>query len=98
MELINASLNSYSECEEDDGGGCGCHAPTLREDLEPWVQRGAIQWEEFAAAQQNRRSGLVHYQVVNHTLFRQQECMFRFRYVSSETLYQTNQQQNGVTF
>ncbi len=79
--LINASLNSYTDCEEeeDGSGGCGCHAPTLRGDLETWVQRGGIQWDDFARARSNRPTGLVHYQIVNHTLLRQHDCMFKPR-------------------
>lgn len=80
MSLINASLSGYSNCEEEDeSGGCGCHTPTLREDLEPWVQKGGIQWEDFTRAQSNRHAGLIHYQIINHTLLRQYDCMFKFR-------------------
>ena len=77
MDLINTSLSSYSDCEGEDGSGC--HTPTLRGDLETWVQRGGIQREDFDAAKSIGHSGLVHYQVINHTLFRQQDCMFKFR-------------------
>ena len=78
LELINTSLRSHTPCAEVKDG-CNCFMPTLMGDLEMWSRRGGIKREEFALARHKGQA--VHYQVINHTLYRQEKCMFPSRCV-----------------
>lgn len=44
----------------------------MDDDLAVWKKRGGITWAEFVAA---KPLG-VHYQIINHTLYREKNCMF----------------------
>ena len=44
----------------------------MEDDLAVWKKRGSITWAEFVAA----KSLGVHYQIINHTLYRETKCMF----------------------
>lgn len=76
LDLINSSLADYlhsSECKGEKG--CGCYASVLESDLEVWREKGGVSWEDFQAAKhQGQRA--VHYQIIDHKLYRQEECMF----------------------
>ena len=48
-------------------------------DLAVWEQKGSIPEEEF---RKDRKRG-VHYQIINHKLYREEDCMFLFRFVCS---------------
>lgn len=45
-------------------------------DLAVWEKKGSIPEEEFKAV---KKRG-VHYQIINHKLYREEACMFPFRY------------------
>ena len=62
-------------CDGWDGGVCGCYDNVVHDDLKVWRERGGIEWAELNAAKQYG----VHYQIVNHTLRRQQDCLFSAR-------------------
>lgn len=48
-------------------------------DLAVWRERGGIQRAEFEAAKTSATSRGVHYQVIDHVLYRQRDCMFSSR-------------------
>ena len=73
--LINSSLATYDECEAE---GCGCYEGALDDDLRPWREEG-ITWAVFKAAREYAPRA-VHYQVIGHKLYRQENCVFEFRY------------------
>ena len=56
-------------------GVCGCYDKVIESDLRVWRERGGITKKEFEAAKTHG----VHYQMVNHTLYRQQHCTFPAR-------------------
>lgn len=61
--------------------GCStCHQATIARDLAPWA--GGIAREEVEEAARVAR--VTRYQVVNHTLYRSDDCMFPFRCVGIE--------------
>ena len=76
LDLINSSLADYlhsSECKGEKGRGC--YASVLESDLGVWRERGGVDWEDFQAAKhQGQRA--VHYQIIDHKLYRQEDCMF----------------------
>ena len=76
LELINSSLAGYTDCwSEAREEECGCYGSVIEGDLEVWRERGGIEWEEFEAAKQPSYRA-VHYQIIDHKLYRQAECMF----------------------
>ena len=76
LDLINSSLADYlhsSECKGEKGRGC--YASVLESDLGVWRERGGVNWEDFQAVKhQGQRA--VHYQIIDHKLYRQEDCMF----------------------
>ena len=76
LELINSSLAGLTDCwSETKEEECGCYGSVIESDLQVWRERGGIKWEEFEAAKQPSYRA-VHYQVIDHELYRQEECMF----------------------
>ncbi|XP_059153815.1 protein O-glucosyltransferase 1-like [Physella acuta] len=69
-ELIKDSIAGYHDCSNED---CSCFSSVLVDDLSVW--RGGITKEDIEAAV---RFG-VHYQIIDHKLYRQDECMFPSR-------------------
>jgi len=51
----------------------------MDEDLKPFEKLGGITKDEFDRS----RSHGVHYQIINHRLYRERDCMFPFRSVIS---------------
>jgi len=51
----------------------------MDEDLKPFEKLGGITEDQFNSS----RSHGVHYQIINHRLYREDECMFPFRSVNS---------------
>lgn len=47
-------------------------------DLAVWRERGGITREEFLEAKRAPIRG-VHYQIINHTLYREEQCLFNAR-------------------
>ncbi len=66
---INTSLATYSDCV------INCHSLTMTSDLGVWTERDGIKWEEFEQAKDKMYGG-VHYQIINHQLYRSKNCMF----------------------
>ena len=77
LQLINSSLVEWTsrQCSEE----CGCHSPVINADLAVWRERGGITYQDFLSAKESRFRG-VHYQIIDHVLYRQPECMFGPRY------------------
>ena len=77
VEKIERELRLSEETETGcwSEGVCGCYDSVVDDDLAVWKERGGIERTEFDAAKQYG----VHYQIVNHTLRRQQDCLFSAR-------------------
>ena len=74
LDLIASSVAEYGGCV---GECCDCLGNQIAQDLKVWRERGGIDTAEFEQAKARR--GGVHYQIVNHTLYREEECMFPSR-------------------
>lgn len=72
LDLIASSVAQYDGCS---GERCDCHGETIDKDLGVWRERGGIERAEFEQA----KTRGVHYQIVNHTLYREEQCMFPSR-------------------
>ncbi|CAL1529373.1 unnamed protein product [Lymnaea stagnalis] len=72
LELIDGAVSKYEDCYNE---GCACFASVLSDDFAVWHQREQVTQDDFNAA----RSYGVHYQIINHKLYRQDDCMFPFR-------------------
>uniref|UniRef100_A0A182NCX2 Glycosyl transferase CAP10 domain-containing protein n=1 Tax=Anopheles dirus TaxID=7168 RepID=A0A182NCX2_9DIPT len=68
---IESSLAAYVPCNNTN---CNCHVDVLKADLKPFKTHG-ITKEMIKRAKQYG----THYQVIDHKLYRQQECMFPAR-------------------
>ncbi|XP_013398028.1 protein O-glucosyltransferase 1 isoform X1 [Lingula anatina] len=69
---IENAVKNYKECIQED---CSCHAEVIEEDLAVWKKAGGILKEKFDAAKERG----THYQIINHKLYREDDCMFQFR-------------------
>lgn len=67
---IPRAVNQYVGCDNDS---CDCFTPIIDEDLEMWSD--GISRSSFELAKQRG----VHYQVINHKLYRQKDCLFAAR-------------------
>ncbi|XP_065095116.1 O-glucosyltransferase rumi homolog [Ochlerotatus camptorhynchus] len=70
VTLIQEALASYTPCRQ---ANCSCHADVLKSDLRPFKTGITQQMVERA------RSYGTKYQIVNHRLYRQKDCMFPAR-------------------
>ncbi|CAD5110907.1 DgyrCDS269 [Dimorphilus gyrociliatus] len=70
INKINEALKNYNDCTSED---CSCYFPTLEEDLDPF--KNGITREDLAKGGDRG----MKYQIVNHKLYRQSDCMFPFR-------------------
>ncbi|CAG5117018.1 unnamed protein product [Candidula unifasciata] len=70
-ELVDSAVASYTDCSNKD---CSCFLSVLTEDLKIWNEK-TIKEEDVKAA----KAYGVHYQIIKHELYRQQDCMFPFR-------------------
>lgn len=70
ITLIQEALDSYVPCRQSN---CSCHADVLKSDLRPFRTGITQQMVERA------RSYGTKYQIVNHRLYRQKDCMFPAR-------------------
>ena len=84
LDLINSSLEEYTEYPDSDTD-CECHAQVIQSDLDVWTKRGGITREAFTAARDKKYGG-VFYQILDHKLYRQKDCMFGSRYKIIVTL------------
>uniref|UniRef100_A0A3B4ANY1 Glycosyl transferase CAP10 domain-containing protein n=1 Tax=Periophthalmus magnuspinnatus TaxID=409849 RepID=A0A3B4ANY1_9GOBI len=69
---IAKAMKSYTPCNPDN---CGCHLSVLQDDLRSF-EAGIS--EDFMAATVKRGVG-THYQIINHKLYREHNCMFPAR-------------------
>ncbi|KXJ25426.1 protein O-glucosyltransferase 1 [Exaiptasia diaphana] len=72
LDNINSAVAKFHDCSNKK---CGCYSNVIDQDLQLWRDRGGITKHDFTAA-----SGKgTHYQIINHKLYRQEDCMFLFR-------------------
>lgn len=71
LDNIKKATEDYVACE----GNCSCHSGVIDNDLKIWQDRGGINRDDFDRA---KRYG-VHYQIINHRLYREEKCMFPSR-------------------
>lgn len=76
-ELINHQW-SLHPIDENITDAISCSAPfdkVIMDDLLPWKQKGGITYESFNEA----KPWGVHYQILDHKLYRQEKCLFEQR-------------------
>lgn len=71
ITLIENALADYKPCES---ANCSCHLDVLRSDLHPFRSTGITETMIKLA-----RSYGTRYQIIDHKLFRQRDCMFPAR-------------------
>lgn len=76
FSLIKTAVESYKKCSED------CYKLQRRSDFRFWIDRGGIKEEDFLQAKQEKLG--EHYQIINHKLYRQKECIFYARCSGNE--------------
>ncbi|KAK2163625.1 hypothetical protein LSH36_76g03039 [Paralvinella palmiformis] len=69
-KAIDVAVKKYKPCTSND---CSCYQSMLDNDLSTWEE--GIRRSDFDAAIDRG----THYQIINHKLYRQTECMFPFR-------------------
>ncbi|KAK6175502.1 hypothetical protein SNE40_013955 [Patella caerulea] len=69
--LIDKAVEDYKECESTD---CSCYDSVIEDDLSVWKTKG-ITAEGINKAKDNG----VRYQIINHKLYREENCMFSAR-------------------
>lgn len=72
LDKIKAAVDTYTDCIQDD---CSCHMRVLDADLSVWEKKGRIPEEEFTKGQKRG----IHYQIISHKLYREEQCNFPFR-------------------
>ena len=77
LDLINEAERDYVDCERDSSDCTTCHNNVIRDDLAPFSQ-GITEARMEAAGNISR---VTKYQVLNHKLYRSDNCMFPFRLV-----------------
>lgn len=73
MKKIKDAVSEYEECNSEKCGS-GCYSSVIENDLSVW--KDGISKEAF----EEGVSKGVHYQIIKHRLYRQNDCMFPFRY------------------
>ncbi|KAL4226109.1 Protein O-glucosyltransferase 1 [Mactra antiquata] len=68
---IETAVADYTDCVQDD---CSCHSSVIDNDLEVWEKDGITQQMLDTA-----KSRGTHYQIINHKLYREDDCMFPAR-------------------
>ncbi|XP_054709758.1 protein O-glucosyltransferase 1-like [Uloborus diversus] len=71
IDVINNAVKSSDSCSSDD---CSCYFNVIEEDLSPWKEKG-ITYDDIKESQ----SKGTLYQIINHQLYRDTDCMFPFR-------------------
>ncbi|XP_046840772.1 protein O-glucosyltransferase 1-like [Xenia sp. Carnegie-2017] len=74
LNKINQSVSGYKECSNVNSG---CYKNVIEEDLKLWRDKGGITKLDFDKAKKETRG--THYQIINHKLFRENDCMFEAR-------------------
>lgn len=67
LKLIDEAVSKYEDCALDD---CSCHTSVIDNDLEPF--KAGISRDLFNKA--NEKGS--HYQIIDHKLYREKDCMF----------------------
>uniref|UniRef100_A0A3P9IC45 Protein O-glucosyltransferase 1 n=1 Tax=Oryzias latipes TaxID=8090 RepID=A0A3P9IC45_ORYLA len=83
LNNLNYMSKSYVSCSSVN---CSCHLSVLQQDLQPF--RGGIS-ESLMASTVQRGMG-THYQIIQHKLYREQNCMFPARCTHRNPLCQTS--------
>ncbi|XP_040072183.2 protein O-glucosyltransferase 1 [Ixodes scapularis] len=73
LRNINDSLQTYVPCEDDEKT-CSCHSAVIDDDLQLWSESGITK----DLVQRSKSRG-IHYQIINHKLYRGEDCLFPFR-------------------
>ncbi|XP_065185025.1 O-glucosyltransferase rumi homolog [Sycon ciliatum] len=81
LKHIEDAVTDYEECSSENSG---CYRSVLDADFKPWRDRGGIKQEDFERGKKDRRNGVVHYQIIGHKLYRQENSMFQPRSVGIE--------------
>ncbi|GFO43582.1 protein o-glucosyltransferase 1 [Plakobranchus ocellatus] len=71
-ERIDQAVSAYRDCKNEP---CSCYERVLERDLRVWNEKGGITDKNLKAAIPYG----VHYQIIKHKLYRQDDCMFPFR-------------------
>ncbi|XP_060067840.1 protein O-glucosyltransferase 1-like [Ylistrum balloti] len=70
LKKIDKALTDYTECSSDL---CSCHQDVISNDLRVWEEKpGGITKDMITESIQRG----VHYQIINHKLYREDQCMF----------------------
>lgn len=84
LDLIGSSLAKAARGQEEAANlrddGCSCYDSVIDKDLHVWRERGGVRWEEFQSVKDSAQIRATHYQVIDHQLYRQEDCMFGPRY------------------
>ncbi|XP_043211340.1 O-glucosyltransferase rumi homolog [Amphibalanus amphitrite] len=71
ISLVEKSLAKYVECKQEN---CGCHSDVIKSDLAIFAKTKISK----LMVEEAKDHGVL-YQIIDHKLYRQQECMFEFR-------------------
>ena len=72
LDKIDQAVAQYEDCLNKK---CACYSDVVDDDLRIWKDRGGISKSEF----DDTAGHGVHYQVIDHKLYRESDCMFPFR-------------------
>ena len=71
LALVEKSLTNYVECKREN---CGCHSDVIKSDLSVFAKSKISK----TMIEEAMNHGVI-YQIIDHKLYRQRECMFEFR-------------------
>ena len=74
LSKIEKATSQYTDCTNKK---CACYSDVIDDDLRVWKDKGGITKSDFDEAAGRG----VHYQIINHKLYREKDCMFPFRSV-----------------
>jgi len=82
LNVISRSEQEYISCSDPDvvitSADCtACHDDVIKQDLAPFLAAGGISQEMMKEAAETNR--ITKYQVIDHKLYRSENCMFPFR-------------------
>ncbi|KAM7439851.1 Protein O-glucosyltransferase 1 [Porites harrisoni] len=72
LSKIEKATSQYTDCTNKK---CACYSDVIDDDLRVWRDKGGITKSDFDEAAGRG----VHYQIINHKLYREKDCMFPFR-------------------
>lgn len=75
LEMIDHAVSAYKDLDDCSGEPCSCYNRVLEKDLSVWREEKGISEERLKSAIPFG----VHYQIIDHKLYRQDDCMFPFR-------------------